>query len=154
MTKKCAGFIQEGTTCSNDQTELWEKINKKLKDFKHDLCSTRPIFEIGGVKFDILHEFLKPPSGVDNQSNDYDELLIIKETDVAENIDKARGRLLPGFIPYSSAVSIIMKHQKKWKSPALECLREINEIMTNLVDNSTNRIFSRFPALVGRMKYV
>src|SRR5688500_13587250 len=66
MTKKCANFIQEETMCSNDRTGLWQEINKELKNFKHDLCSTRPIFEIGSKKFDILEEFLKPKT---NQTN-------------------------------------------------------------------------------------
>ena len=47
MTKKCANYVQEKTTCSNDQTDLWQEINKELGNFKHSLGATRPIFEIG-----------------------------------------------------------------------------------------------------------
>ncbi|RIA95858.1 Dynamin central region-domain-containing protein, partial [Glomus cerebriforme] len=150
MTKKCANFIREEVMCSNDQTNLWQEINKELKNFKYNLCSTRPIFEINGQKFDILQEFIQSTNEIKNKD---DELLIIKEADVADIINKARGRLLPGFTPYSAVVSLIKMHQKKWKSPAIECLHEINEIMTRHVNDSTDKIFSRFPALIGRMKF-
>src|SRR4051794_40334802 len=67
MTKKCATFIQEETICSNDRTDLWQEINKELKNFKYNLCSTRPIFEIGSKKFDILKEFLVPTNQTNSQ---------------------------------------------------------------------------------------
>lgn len=152
MIKKCANSIRDLISCSNDHTDLWQEINKELRNFKHNLCSTRPIFEIGSERFDTLKEFLQPTDEI-KEDND-DELQIIKETDVSDSVSKARGRLLPGFIPYSSVVSLIRKHQKKWKSPALNCLHEINEIMTKHINDSADKTFSRFPALVGRIKYV
>ncbi|RIA95863.1 P-loop containing nucleoside triphosphate hydrolase protein [Glomus cerebriforme] len=150
MTKKCADSIREEVTCSNDQTDLWQEINKGLKNFKYNLCSTRPIFEIGGQRFDILQEFIKSTNEFDDKD---DELLIISETYVADIVNKARGRLLPGFTPYSAVVSLIKMLQKKWKTPALDCLHEINEIMAQHVNDSTDNIFSRFPSLIGRMKF-
>lgn len=152
MTKKCANSIRDEITCINDQTDLWQEINKELRKFKYNLCSTRPIFKIGNKRFDILREFLKSTSK--NKNEDDSKLLIISESNVSDSINKARGRLLPGFSPYSAVVSLIKMHQKKWKSPALDCLHEINEIMTQHVNDSIDKIFLRFPALVGRMKYV
>jgi hypothetical protein len=152
MTKKCANSIRDEISCSNDQTDLWQEINKELRNFKYKLCSTRPIFEIGDEKFDTLKEFLKSPIEFKDGSDDDELLHIVREKDVSDSVNKARGRLLPGFIPYSSVVSLIKKHQKRWKSPALDCLHEINEIMTQHVNDNADKIFSRFPALVGRIK--
>ena len=157
--------------CSNDQTNLWQKINEEFRNFKYDLCSTRPIFEIGlktvpqvtlgGInnekaRFDILQEFLQPTTKEIEPFSEIDskELHTVTENDVIGDIDKARGRLLPGFVPYSAAIKFIKEHQKKWKSPAQECLYKINDIMAELVDKSTDNTFLRFPALIGRMKYV
>jgi len=81
-------------------------------------------------------------------------LTIITEADIADSINKARGRLLPGFTPYNSAVNLITTHQKKWKSPSLDCLHAIYEIMTHHVNDAIDKTFSRFPALVGRMRYI
>ncbi|CAI2165758.1 22_t:CDS:2 [Funneliformis geosporum] len=162
MTKKCSSLIQLETTCSNEQTELWQAINKEFQNFKYNLCSTRPIFEIGlnsdkssAARFDILKEFLQPNAGENENISeiDQDELRIVRENDVIEGINKARGRLLPGFIPYSAATKFIKEHQKLWKSPAEECLYHINEIMSELVNKSTEETFSRFPELFGRMKF-
>ncbi|PKK67265.1 hypothetical protein RhiirC2_752015 [Rhizophagus irregularis] len=152
MIKKCANSIRDLISCSNDHTDLWQEINEELGNFKHNLCSTRPIFEIGDERFDTLREFLNPTNEDVIITENNDELHIVKEIDVSDSVNKARGRLLPGFIPYSSVVSLIKKHQKKWKSPAFDCLHEINEIMTKHVNESADKIFSRFPALVGRIK--
>lgn len=154
MIKKCANSIRDLISCSNDHTDLWQEINEELGNFKHNLCSTRPIFEIGDERFDTLREFLNPTNEDVIITENNDELHIVKEIDVSDSVNKARGRLLPGFIPYSSVVSLIKKHQKRWKSPAFDCLHEINEIMTKHVNESADKIFSRFPALVGRIKYV
>ncbi|CAB4416615.1 unnamed protein product [Rhizophagus irregularis] len=153
MIKKCANSIRDLISCSNDHTDLWQEINEELGNFKHNLCSTRPIFEIGDERFDTLREFLNPTNEDVIITENNDELHIVKEIDVSDSVNKARGRLLPGFIPYSSVVSLIKKHQKRWKSPAFDCLHEINEIMTKHVNESADKIFSRFPALVGRIKF-
>src|SRR6266540_7470405 len=125
MIKKCTNLIQEATLCVNDQTDLWQAVNKEFRNFKRNLCSTRPIFEIGmrdisKARFDILQEFSQPTT--EESSNVDPNESIVTEADIIDIIHQARGRLLPGFIPYNAVVKIIKEQQKKWKLPALECL--------------------------------
>ncbi|CAG8503439.1 7611_t:CDS:2 [Diversispora eburnea] len=87
----------------------------------------------------------------EDQEEQKDTLKMITEQQITELIISARGRLLPGFIPYSSAMTIIKDTQFEWKSPSLECLDGIYDIMFNFVHDVINETFSRFPLLHGEM---
>ncbi|CAG8608537.1 1046_t:CDS:2, partial [Scutellospora calospora] len=76
----------------------------------------------------------------------------ITESQLAETIKNSRGRLLPGFIPYSAVRNIIQENQIKWKEPAINCLDGIYKIMKDLVCKAVKDIFSRFPNLVGNVR--
>ncbi|CAG8489032.1 10797_t:CDS:2 [Ambispora gerdemannii] len=170
LAKKCATMIKEQTTCSNNKMSLWQEINEELKSFKIELCSTRPIFVVGknkgkhgldDAKFDVLKEFVDPgnvdPRKLEENKHDFsrketEKLQEITEADIRRTIMIAKGRLLPGFIPYSSALMLIRDFQKNWKTPACHCLNNIHHIMSRLVDKSIQETFGRFPMLIGIMK--
>ncbi|CAG8503421.1 7610_t:CDS:2 [Diversispora eburnea] len=111
------------TSALSGRHELWQMINKKFIEFNNNLFLSRPIF-----------------------------VIVITEQQITELIINARGRLLPGFIPYSSAMTIIKDTQIEWKSPSLECLDGIYEIMFEFLHEEViNEIFSRFPLLDAEM---
>lgn len=148
MANKCASMIMKGMSSAETQNhDLWESINNKFEEFNNNLCSSRPIFVIGSVKFDFISENCMPSFSPDESEE-------ISISDVAKLISKARGRLLPGFVPYSSAISVISKIQKNWKDPSFECLNEIYNILFDFINNTIEKSFSRFPLLDGEMKQV
>ncbi|CAG8757780.1 21666_t:CDS:2, partial [Racocetra persica] len=163
LIKNCSTIIKEKTTCSNNQIELWKSLNNQFVQFKEEFYALRPIFSIShsnsnpgtipsGAMIDILEDFIKDcPTAKSNTSTD--QLQQLTEAQVTEIIKNARGRLLPGFIPYSAAQSIIQENQVKWKKPAINCLNAVYEIMIKEVNETIENTFSRFPGLVERMVY-
>ncbi|RIB19650.1 P-loop containing nucleoside triphosphate hydrolase protein [Gigaspora rosea] len=170
MIRNCSTIIKEKTTCSNNQNEFWKSLNDQFVQFKKEFCALHPVFLIGrnvkektwdrniniwdkrdacNATFDILNDFIE-----DHKSNtSKDQLQQITEDQVNEIIRNARGRLLPGSIPYSAAQTIIKEIQIKWKKPAINCLNVIYEIMIKSVNEDIGNTFSRFPGLVERMEY-
>ncbi|CAG8728311.1 14460_t:CDS:2 [Dentiscutata erythropus] len=160
MIQNCSKIINEKTTCSNDQTEFWNSLNNQFAQFKKEFYALHPIFLIGcnvngykqktsDAKFDMLEDFIE-----DCKSNtSTDKLKQITEAQVTETIRNARGRLLPGSIPYSAAQTMIQEIQVKWEKPVINCLNAVYEIMIKSVNEVMENIFSRFPGLVGRMEY-
>ncbi|CAG8700870.1 18172_t:CDS:2 [Dentiscutata erythropus] len=160
VEEKLDEIIKEKTTCLNDQTELWKSLNNQFVQFKEEFYALHPIFLIGcnvngykqktsDAKFDMLEDFIE-----DRKSNtSTGKLQQITEAQVTEIIRNARGRLLPGSIPYSAAQTMIQEIQVKWKKPAINCLNAVYEIMIKSVNEVVENIFSRFPGLVGRMEY-
>ncbi|CAG8622542.1 10992_t:CDS:2, partial [Ambispora gerdemannii] len=158
MIGNCASAIEKET--KGEKRNLWRDVNKEFERFKIELCSTRPIFVVGKLrdgstaKFDVLKEFLDPETSEFNLGLDESEpLKEITEADIQRRINDARGRHLPGFIPYSAASESIKDFQEKWKNPAFHCLSNIHGIMSKAVEESIEARFDRFPLLVGLMKH-
>ncbi|RIB21928.1 P-loop containing nucleoside triphosphate hydrolase protein [Gigaspora rosea] len=137
MAKKCSTIIKSKTMCSNNQAELWQSINKEFEFFTKELYNSRPIFTVGinETEVDFLGEF-------------------ISETQVKEKIKTSRGRLLPGVIPSSVAETLINETNSNWKTPAINCLNAIHLIVLKFVNESIDMTFSRFPNLIGQIRYI
>ncbi|CAG8747291.1 1247_t:CDS:2, partial [Cetraspora pellucida] len=176
MSKQCCSIIKAKTMCSNNQIDLWQSINQKFEFFKQDLYSSRPIFTVGAseTEIDLLDEYTKTKVIEKNYSNNKNtwnntsdqlsrvkftgkyrttELLKISEDQVNEKIKMSRGRLLPGFIPSTVAESLIKTTILNWRTPAINCLNSIYLIVLKLVNKSIDDTFSRFPNLVGQIRY-
>ncbi|CAG8741669.1 16996_t:CDS:2, partial [Dentiscutata erythropus] len=177
MAKKCSTIIKSKTTCSNNQVDLWQSINKEFEFFMKELHTSRPIFTVGNneTEIDLLDEFIKTKVIEKNYSkstiystNTTEHLSRVKftgkfkeknlqkisETLVKEKIKTFRGRLLPGFIPTSVAESLIKETNINWKTPAINCLNAIHLIVLKLVNESIDNTFSRFPNLIGQIRYI
>ncbi|RHZ78966.1 hypothetical protein Glove_153g49 [Diversispora epigaea] len=157
MVKKCVNKIKHETPASSGSHKLWQMINAKFIEFNNNLFLSRPIFIVGkrSTKFDLLkNEFCVPHPSQEDQEDQKDTLKEITEQQITKLIIDARGRLLPGFIPYSPAIEIIKDIQIKWEPPSLECLDGIYEIMFDFVHDVINETFSRFPLLDEEMKQV
>ncbi|KAF0343706.1 P-loop containing nucleoside triphosphate hydrolase protein [Gigaspora margarita] len=177
MAKKCSTIIKSKTMCSNNQVDLWQSINKEFEFFIKELYNSRPIFTVGinETEVDILDEFIKTKvierhynkNPMLDTTNTTDKLSHIKftkfnnknlqkisETQVKEKIKTSRGRLLPGFIPSSVAETLIKETNLNWKTPAISCLNAIHLIVLKLVNESIDMTFSRFPNLIGQIRYI
>ncbi|CAG8486125.1 18067_t:CDS:2 [Cetraspora pellucida] len=162
LIKNCTTIIKEKTTCSNNQIELWKSLNDQFALFKVEFYALRPIFSINSSNnyigknssgvIDILEDFIEG-SPINKSDISTDQLQQLTETQVTEIIKNSHGRLLPGFVPYSAAQTIIQGHQKQWQKPAINCLNAVYEIMIKVVNETIESTFSRFPGLVGRMGY-
>ncbi|RHZ78965.1 hypothetical protein Glove_153g48 [Diversispora epigaea] len=157
MVKKCVNKIKLETSASPGSHKLWQTINAKFIEFNNNLFLSRPIFIVGkrSTKFDLLkNEFCVPHPSQEDQEDQKDTLKEITEQQITKLIIESRGRLLPGFIPYSPAIEIIKDIQIKWKSPSLECLDGIYGIMFDFAYDVIDETFSRFPTLYDEMKQV
>ncbi|CAG8492242.1 1611_t:CDS:2 [Diversispora eburnea] len=127
MVKKCVNMIEKETSSSGSYN-LLQMINTKFSEFNNNLCLSRPIFVIGkeSIKFDFLEDKLCNPQPI--------KLKEITGKRVMEIIANSRGRLIPGFIPYSSAIKIIKDTQIKWKSLSLGYV-EMKIRANKLLDN-------------------
>ncbi|KAG9296191.1 hypothetical protein G9A89_014783 [Geosiphon pyriformis] len=165
MAKTCASNITDETRNANEKIEFWQKIGRELSYFKYDLCSTRPIFVVGNsVRFDTLEEFvnvrLNTQSKDSSTSADSDliknllekNLQEVTEAEVQRRLDDSKGRLLPGFIPYTAATTLIHDFQIKWKTPSDQCLSKVCEVLTETVEERLTESFGAFPKLLELMR--
>ncbi|KAG9301962.1 hypothetical protein G9A89_021006 [Geosiphon pyriformis] len=164
MIKKCSDFIANETGCMNQQTPLWREFNKEFRQFKIEICSTRPVFLVGRAsdrfspeKFDILDDFLNSSQRATKKEKKIEKIEIkgyteFTELDIHSSIDEAKGRLLSGFIPYSYVVNRINEFNKKWRNPAQACLQKINILMWKFIEKAIQDTFCRFPGLCTLMR--
>ncbi|CAG8550911.1 7278_t:CDS:2, partial [Acaulospora morrowiae] len=147
---KCVTGINESL---DDNAELWCFINTEFIKFKKGLRSSRPVFVVGKdstrniAKFDVLEKFTHDP-------NDpiLEEGMEITEAQITNQINKLRGRSLPGTTPYSAIIKLIESSQGQWKNPSLDCLDRVYCIMVNLVEKIVDETFSRFPNSHAQVK--
>ncbi|CAG8734418.1 11273_t:CDS:2, partial [Acaulospora morrowiae] len=150
LIEECGTKINKGL---DDNAELWCSINTEFIKFKKGLCSSRPIFVVGKnsrretAKFDVLEKFTNDPN-----DPTIEEGIEIAEDQITDQINKLRGRSLPGITPYSAVIKLIESSQGKWKHPSLDCLDRVYYIMTNLVEKIVDETFSRFPNSHAQVK--
>ncbi|CAG8638734.1 12537_t:CDS:2, partial [Acaulospora morrowiae] len=143
MIKKFSEKIKDEVACSSESTEFFSYIVNEFKEFKRKLCSTRTIFHAckknskETVKFDMMEELV----------NDQEQATHITEAQVTDQINNARGKLLPGIIPHSVVTKLIRNDQNKWKSASQRCLDQVHGITTDLLKRTVDENFSRFPVL-------
>ncbi|CAG8449196.1 7137_t:CDS:2 [Gigaspora rosea] len=172
-------MVQTCFTNIKSDIKLWNELNKQFEQFRDEFYNLRPIFVVGCIvddatkksspaKFDLLKEkgeYPTPDHGnvpnVPNSSRSNtrsnnnvgtDQLEEVKGSDITEIMRTARGILLPGFIPYPAVAMIIQNRKKKWNRPSTDCLNAVHRIMIELVDNTLENTFLRFPKLVMLMK--
>ncbi|KAF0427645.1 P-loop containing nucleoside triphosphate hydrolase protein [Gigaspora margarita] len=166
-------MVQTCFTNIKSDIKLWNELNKQFEQFREEFYNLRPIFIVGCIvdeatkksspaKFDLLKEKGEYPT-IDNgngpsssrpnsRPNNNNQLEEIKGSDISDIMKEARGILLPGFIPYPAVAMIINNRKTKWNRPSNDCLNAVHRIMIELVDNTLESTFYRFPKLVILMR--
>ncbi|CAG8699061.1 641_t:CDS:2, partial [Acaulospora colombiana] len=136
LIKEYTAIINEEVACSRDNNELWNYINNEFEKFKKSLRSSLPIFSFSKkksretVKFSIFGTYINVPEQEQSSSIGSEEFSMTKITD---RISCSRGRLLPGFVPYSVVMKLIRDSKRKWKTLSHECLFQVYEIMADFM---------------------
>jgi GTP-binding protein EngB required for normal cell division len=84
-------------------------------------------------------------------AGDYKATGDYSDDDIRKAISMHEGDSMPGFPSVDVFIYLMQSQLEKLRGPVLDCLTEVHGYLENLAHTIINRVFSRFPALIGEM---